>query len=469
MTGRPTKDTTRRDTGHPDASRVRRRRYGVGAGPGLLALVMALGTAGCQRGDVGTEPDPDVPAPTGIAVIVSNTLSGTASLGVTPAMTDGEVAYVSLPSGTVPPGRSARILNRRTGAVVVTSVILGGFDPVPVGARAGDTLRVEVRWPEGGGGVVAAELSVPPRRPPVIVRTQPPPGKRDIPLNATLLVVFSEPIDPATLTPPAIQLLGGGTPVPGTAHPVPGYPWMVEFTPAAPLAPDAAHELVLTPAVRDQDGEALEAGARVPFTTGSASSGQPPARLRVVHADDEVSPFYVVVDGSVMTTLRHMEVSAYAELAAGPHHIEVITGAGWLEDSFPDFVAGVDYTFLPCCALLGGFGSLLSYDHAPPAAGHARLRLVNYARLTTAHIYVTVPGADLEKAVPTFSLNVLDASGFLELPAGQYQVRVTRWDSKTVVVDSGILTLGDGQVRTAIALDRRAGGGGSLLVLSDRN
>jgi hypothetical protein len=63
-----------------------------------------------------------------------------------------------------------------------------------------------------------------------------------------------------------------------------------------------------------------------------------------------------------------------------------------------------------------------------------------------------------------------DVADYLEAPAGTYQVRVTSTGTKTVVIDSGPLTLATGQVRTAIAVD--APGGGEpfgLLVLDDAN
>ncbi len=276
MTDRLTWGNAGRYPGHPGTLGVPRRRRLVRAGAGVMALAVALGTGSCQSGDVGTGPEHEMPTAPGFAAIISNALAGAASLGTASSAADGEVAYVSLPPGTLALGESARILNRQSGTVVQTLVINGGFDPVRVVARAGDTLRVEVRWQEGTGGLIASEFSVPPRRPPVIVRTQPPRGKRDIPLNATMMVVFSEPIDPATLTRLAIQLVGGGAPVPGTARIVAGYPWMVEFTPATPLVPETSHELVVTQAIRDLDGDPLAAEDRVPFTTVLKSEVAPP-------------------------------------------------------------------------------------------------------------------------------------------------------------------------------------------------
>ena len=63
-----------------------------------------------------------------------------------------------------------------------------------------------------------------------------------------------------------------------------------------------------------------------------------------------------------------------------------------------------------------------------------------------------------------------DVADSVESLAGDYQVRVTPAGIKTVVIDSGTLTLSSGQVRTAIAVD--AAGGGApfdLLVLEDLN
>ena len=56
------------------------------------------------------------------------------------------------------------------------------------------------------------------------------------------------------------------------------------------------------------------------------------------------------------------------------------------------------------------------------------------------------------------------------MPAGDYQVRATLWGTKTVVIDSGTLTLGAGQVRTAFTVNTAGGGEPfGLLVLEDLN
>ena len=146
----------------------------------------------------------------------------------------------------------------------------GGFDPVAVAAVAGDTLNLRITI-TGDTGVREFIGVVPPSQPPVVVRTDPPPQKRDVPLNAVLLVVFSEPIDGATLSASAVQLILNGAPVAGTLAFTDATNLVASFTPAAPLAANAEYTLVVTQAITDLDGDALE----VPVTVGFATPGAP--------------------------------------------------------------------------------------------------------------------------------------------------------------------------------------------------
>ena len=86
-------------------------------------------------------------------------------------------------------------------------------------------------------------------------------------------------------------------------------------------------------------------------------------------------------------------------------------------------------------------------------------------------IYVTAPGADIEAALPVLTgVEFGDVADYLEVPAGDYQVRVTPAGTKVVAIDSGALTLESGQVRTAIAVDAPGGGAPfDILLLADLN
>jgi Tol biopolymer transport system component len=189
------------------------------------------------------------------------------------------VVYVSLPPNAAPAGRTATIRRVGDAASVITTVSGGGFDPVAVNAGAGDFIDVIIRN-AAGAAVLQARLEVARRRPPVVVRTNPPRKKTDVPLNAAIVVVFSEPIAEGTLTASSFQLFRGSTPVTGTVRLLAGAGTVAAFVPSAPLARNSAYHLTVTGAVQDLQGDALQTDVTVPFTTGASSTG-PPASIAV--------------------------------------------------------------------------------------------------------------------------------------------------------------------------------------------
>lgn len=180
-----------------------------------------------------------------------------------------DVAYVSLTPGTVPTGN--RGIVRRVGDASSIGVVVtdGGFDPVPVVAQAGDSIDVVV-VDASGRTAFHGGARVPLKKSPVVLRTDPSSGKRDVPLNASLVIVFSEPIDPATLTTATVQLMKGAIAVPGAVRFVDASDIVAAFDPAAPLDPLADYQLVITTGIQDRDGQPLGAETDVTFTTGTA-------------------------------------------------------------------------------------------------------------------------------------------------------------------------------------------------------
>jgi len=241
---------------------------------GALALVAGLAWfAACASDTSGpctTCPPPDN------GVIVSNPVpSPSMAVGTmgAPALANGAagtVAYVSLAPGTVPAGRLASVQRVGDAVSLTTPVTDGGFDPVPVTANVGDSIVVTVT-DAGGTTRFQARVAVIGDRPPIIVRTDPPPRKRDVPLNASIVIVFSEPIDPASLTTSFIQLVKGGTPIPGSVRFVDAGGIVAAFDPAAALDPSSDYQLVVTTGVRDRGGRPLAAEDNVTFTTGTVT------------------------------------------------------------------------------------------------------------------------------------------------------------------------------------------------------
>jgi len=204
-------------------------------------------------------------------VIVSRTVP-TSGLGASRAsasarvgLAGDSVVYVSLVPGTVPGGTSIAILNRSRGQSLSVAIVAGGLDPVAIPAQTGDTLEFVVT--DSAGGTRSLGSSTVAVHPPVIVRTVPPPGGTDVSLNAQLIVVFSEPMDPRTVTTQTMQVQQNGQPVAGGVT-LSSDGLTAAFQPAVPLAPLTAYTLGVSTSVADIGGAQLSSAVLVAFHTG---------------------------------------------------------------------------------------------------------------------------------------------------------------------------------------------------------
>jgi hypothetical protein len=269
---------------------------------GRSYFALLAGLAAACGSPVETTPPPPAPVLTGAGPFlasnaVSVAASGSSSGG---SVASGSLIYVSLPPGTLPGASSVSIRVERTGTVVSAFLAEGGLDPVAVPAAAGDILSLTVEPSSIMASVWRFEVSAV-RKPPVIVRTRPEKNKRDVPLNASIVVVFSEPIDPASLTPQNFELRSGGSIVAGQLIFTNGGFTTVEFIPAANLTGASDYELVLRTGIRDTDGTPLESPASITFTTADpAPTGV--AQLAFVR-DDQI--YLVNSDGTGLVQLTN--------------------------------------------------------------------------------------------------------------------------------------------------------------------
>lgn len=199
------------------------------------------------------------------------------------------------------------------------------------------------------------------------------------------------------------------------------------------------------------------------------------ARVRVVHASPDAPSVDVLLDDDeVLSDVPYLADSDYLAASAGDHNLKVNAAgtATTVIDADVTLADGTDYTVIASGLVAEITPIVLVDDNSTPEAGNARVRAVHGAPSAPAvDIYVTAPGADIEAVVPVLTgVAFGDVADYLEVPAGDYQVRVTPAGTKTVAIDSGALTLESGQVRTAIAVD--APGGGEpfdILLLADLN
>jgi hypothetical protein len=199
------------------------------------------------------------------------------------------------------------------------------------------------------------------------------------------------------------------------------------------------------------------------------------SRIRVVHASPDAPEVDVLLDeAEVLSDVPYLAASEYLETTAGDHNLKV-NAAGTTTtviDADATLADGTDYTVIASGLLTEIEPIVLEDDNSTPATGNARVRAIHGAPgAPGVDVYVTVPGADLNVATPVLTdVAFGDVAEYLEVPAGDYQVRVTPAGTKAVAIDSGTLTLTSGQVRTAIAVEAPGGGGPfDLLVLEDLN
>lgn len=203
----------------------------------------------------------------------------------------------------------------------------------------------------------------------------------------------------------------------------------------------------------------------------------PPAtfKLQVLHASPDAPAVNVLVDGAQqLGDVDYKQGSAALELDAGSYDIQVdgITPGGTATVIGPvnlSFDADTLYSVVAVGDVAGIEPLLLDQPDTPVPAGCARVRVVHAAPMAPqVDVYATAPGADLAAEAPVGSFSFKEDLGPIEVPAGDYQLRVTlAGDPGTVVFDAGTVTLNDGDDLLIAAVENTATGAApiSLVVL----
>lgn len=182
------------------------------------------------------------------------------------------VAYISARPGTFPNAASVTVRNiTRGGADKSIPVIGGGFDAVGITAATGDEVSVLAN---GMAGVTPLRLTVNAHGFLKIVRTDPANGRNDVATNTRFLIVFSEPVNSATLTPSTVTLSENGKPIAGRME-VPADGLRAEFIADAPLQPQTWYDLTIDSDINDLEGSSLDQGTNVAFRTATLPPVEP--------------------------------------------------------------------------------------------------------------------------------------------------------------------------------------------------
>ena len=184
-----------------------------------------------------------------------------------------------------------------------------------------------------------------------------------------------------------------------------------------------------------------------------------PARLQVVHASPDAPAVDVRVNGDVLIPgLEFPNATGFVEVAPDTYSVSVTVagnpGAIAIGPVDLTLEPGVRYSVL-AVGELAAIEPLILDDDSRNVATNAKVRIV-HASPTAADvdIYVTAVGADINSEAPTLENIPFRANtGFLALPAGDYDVTVTPTGTKTAAIGPATISIADGGVYTAIARD----------------
>ena len=206
--------------------------------------------------------------------------------------------------------------------------------------------------------------------------------------------------------------------------------------------------------------------------------------LQVLHASADAPAVNVLVDGeAVLTNFDYKEGSGYVALDEGTYSIQV---DGIIPGGDATVIGPVDlpfdrdmtYTIAAVNDVANIEPVVISQSSESVSAGSARLFVLHAsAAAPTVDVFVTTPGADLAGEAPVGTFSFKETIGPAEVPAGDYQIRVTvAGNPAAVVFDSGTVPLADQDDIVVAAVPNTSGGaapislvglveGGSLEIL----
>lgn len=174
------------------------------------------------------------------------------------------------------------------------------------------------------------------------------------------------------------------------------------------------------------------------------------AHVRIIHAGVDAPKVNVTAnDNELLADVDYGISSGFLTVPVGMYDVEVnaqIADGSLLKvlTADLDLSADMEYT----AVALGKVSDdtlqlkLVANPSADIAADYARVQVLHGASdVGLVDVYVTAPGADISDTAPTLSANFLDASTQIEVPASDYQIRITASGQNTPVFDSGTVPL----------------------------
>lgn len=198
------------------------------------------------------------------------------------------------------------------------------------------------------------------------------------------------------------------------------------------------------------------------------------ANVRVIHAASDAPLVNITANDAILNNLESIDyqvASGRFEVETGTYDIgvtailpgddaEVLQADVTLE-------ADTNYDVFAVGSVADDSLMLLpvTSTETPVTAGNAQVQIVHAASAApTVDIYVTAPDAALADEQPLVTAEFTDATDLVQVPAGEYRIRITPAGSMDVVFDSGTVALADG-ADLLVAATNNTGSGDSPVTL----
>lgn len=181
-----------------------------------------------------------------------------------------------------------------------------------------------------------------------------------------------------------------------------------------------------------------------------SSSSSPRSGVTIIHAVSDAPRVNVRVDDDAVVEGADFKQAENLQVRSGSRSVSVdalLPGEETLEVIGPasvDLDDDLDYRVIAIGRVADGNldAYVITDDGQRESTSTARVNIAHLAAAAPAvDIYVTAPGDDLSGAEPLATLSFPDDTGAVEVPAGDYQVRITAANNDTVLFDSGTVPL----------------------------
>lgn len=183
--------------------------------------------------------------------------------------------YISLPPGQAIGIASVVITNRKTGTFATATTVHNGFDPIPISAVVGDT--IDVFATPSNGSLTRSWIVAGAGRPFLVLRTDPTNAAMAIETNASVSIVFSEPVDTSGLGS-RLQLRTGNDVV-ASSFSFDADGTRATLRPLAALTPGADYRLDVSAGIAGISGARLAGATSATFETVPLGDAGSVARL----------------------------------------------------------------------------------------------------------------------------------------------------------------------------------------------